>query len=156
MKSGIVFIYITKIGDLCMFDHFLSFFDIKLTSIDVNMSPISINIYLTHQQTANIDINHHKNHWKVLLWSFTQPKLTILRIFDHFDVKSTSLWRHYDVKVMSDKIFSTSFGILIKFSIRESIICLAKMYFSVNRRTFKAIFMQKALKMTKNVNFMTS
>jgi len=30
------------------------------------------------------------------------------------------------------------------------------MYFSVNRRTFKAIFMQKTLKMTKNVNFMTS
>ena len=33
---------------------------------------------------------------------------------------------------------------------------MAKIYFSVNRRTFKAIFMQKTLKMTKNVNFMTS
>ena len=30
------------------------------------------------------------------------------------------------------------------------------MYFSANRRTYKAIFMQKTLKMTKNVNFMTS
>ncbi len=34
----------------------------KLTSIDVNMSAISINIHWTHYQTANIDRNHHKNH----------------------------------------------------------------------------------------------
>ena len=73
-----------KLAILCIFDHFRSFFDIKLTSIDVNISAISINIHLTHQQTAVIDINHHKNYYKVVLWQFTQQKLTILRIFDHF------------------------------------------------------------------------
>ena len=39
---------------------------------------------------ANIDINPHKNQWKVVLWQFTQQKLMILRIFDHF-------WRQIDV-----------------------------------------------------------
>ena len=74
---------------------------------------------------------------------------TKINDFAHFRSFLTLDWRHYDVKVMSDKIFSTSFRIFIKFPIRSSIICLAKMYFSANRMTFKAIFMRKTLKMTK-------
>ena len=44
LKSGIVAIYTTKIDNLDIVDHF----DIKLTSIDVNVGAISINIHLTH------------------------------------------------------------------------------------------------------------
>ncbi len=58
------------------------------------MCAISVNIPLTHYQTANIDVNHHKTHLKMVLWPFTQQKLTILRISDHF-------WRKVDVKLMS-------------------------------------------------------
>ena len=74
---------------------------------DVNVCAISINIQLTHYQTANIDRNHHKKHWKVVLWQFTQQKLMILRIFDHFRHWIDVNWRQYEChlnKYLSDTL----------------------------------------------------
>ena len=70
-------------------------FDVKLTSIDVNMCAISINIHLTYLQTAGIDIKHYENHWKVVLWPITRQKLTIMRIYDHFWRQIDVNWRRY-------------------------------------------------------------
>ena len=76
---------------LRIFDHFLRWIDFNWRQYVC----YSVNIHLTHWQTANIDVNHHKIHWSVVLWTFTQQKITILRIFDHFLHWIDFNWHHY-------------------------------------------------------------
>ena len=56
----------SKLTILRIFDHFRRKVDVKMMSFDVNVCAISINIHLTHKQTSDIDINHHKK--KIAKW----------------------------------------------------------------------------------------
>ena len=40
-----------------------------------------------HLKTIDIDKNHHKNHKKVVLWTYLAKKIDKLHFFDHFLTK---------------------------------------------------------------------
>ena len=81
----------SKLTILHIFNHFWR-------QIDVNWSEYAC--YLNEYSSETLTYykyyaNHHKIHWKVVLWPFTRQNLTILRIFDHFLRWIDVNWHHY-------------------------------------------------------------